>query len=484
MTPNPELAPAPNRLLLGEDERAALWSALTAEIESFLRDVPSLPVAPRLDAQAIRAWIDAADFAVPVAPADAVQRTARMMRTHQVHMGNPRYFGLFNPSPTTMSVAADALVAAFNPQLAAWARSPFAVEIENALLRRFGERFGLDPAATGGSFTTGGAEANLTALATALAARVPGWAQHGLNGTTPRIYCSSEAHESMRKAARLCGLGTGNVVRIAVDGRYAMRARDAAAAIAADRRAGLLPVMLVGTAGTTTTGAIDPLRELAAIAERDGLWFHADAAWGGFAALLPETRDLLGGIERADSIAFDAHKMLSVAMGAGMFITRHPHLLPQVFGSSAGYMPVDHLDPRDDPYSYSIQWSRRFTGLKLFLSLLVAGWDGYRDAIRGQIALGDRLRAGLLDDGWEIVNATPLPVMCFSMPHFGRDDLVALADAVVAGGRAWISFCTLSGGVPALRACVTSHRTTADDVDELIALLHAAREQCAHPAPA
>ena len=465
-----------NRLLLEDDEREGLWRALVAEIESYLRDVPSLPVTPAIDARVIREWIDAADFASPVGPERAVRETARMMRAFQVQMASPRYFGLFNPAASTMSVAADALVAAFNPQLATWLRSPFAIEIERMLLRRFGERFGFAADAISGNFTTGGTEANLTAMVVALADRVPDWCERGLAGVTPRIYCSTQAHDSLRRAARICGLGSENLVRLEVDAQLRLRPAQVAAAIAADRAQGRLPVMLVGTVGTSAAGAIDPLDELATIAEREGVWFHADAAYGGFAALLPDLRPLLRGLERADSVAFDAHKMMSVSMGAGMFITRHPGVLSKAFSFSTNYMPIDRGDVIDDPYETSMQWSRRFIGLKLFLSLLVAGWDGYRDVIREQLSLAERLRERLRVDGWHILNDTPFPIVCFSAPGLDRADLVAIADAIVDGRRAWISVCLLPGGA-ALRASVTSHRTSARDIDELVELAREGRDE-------
>lgn len=463
-----------NRLLLDEGERDELWTALVAEIESYLREVPALPVTPAIDAAAIRAWLDAADFGSPLAPADALRQTARMLRVHQVQMASPRYFGLFNPAATTMSIAADAVVAALNPQLATWLRSPFAVEVERTLLRRFGAQFGFAAETAGGTFTNGGTEANLTAIVAALASRLPGWAEHGVAGFSPRIYCSTQAHDSLRRAARVCGLGSDGVAGIAVDERLRMSPAALARAIARDRAARRFPLMLVATAGTSAAGAIDPLDQLASVAAENGLWYHVDAAYGGFAALVPELRGLLHGIERADSVTFDAHKMLSVSMGAGMFITPHPELLTQAFDVATNYMPLDHGE-HEDPYTRSLQWSRRFIGLKVFLSLLVAGWDGYREALRRQTALGDLLRRRLAAEGWDLRNDTPLPIVCFSAPGLEPGDLSAICDAVTDSGRAWISVCTLPSG-PALRAAITSHRTAPEDIDELTALLRNARE--------
>src|SRR5439155_1329002 len=168
-------------------------------------------------------------------------------------------------------------------------------------------------------------------------------------------------HHSFHKAARLCGLGTEALREIPVDPDLRLDPQVLSSRIVEDRRRGLAPFMVVATAGTTSAGAIDPIPDLAGIAEREGLWYHVDSAWGGAAALLPELRPLLAGIERADSITFDAHKWLSVPMGAGIFLTRHPSLLERTFGTGTSYMPRDAagLDIVD-PYSHSMQWSPRF----------------------------------------------------------------------------------------------------------------------------
>src|SRR5262249_23984119 len=149
----------------------------------------------------------------------------------------------------------------------------------------------------------------------------------------------------------------------------------------------------------------DPLAEIAAIAEAEKCWFHVDATWGGAAALVPELRAMLAGIEQADSIAFDVHKWLSVPMGAGLFLTLHPEILTRTFQTATAYMPRETGKVGVvDPYAHSMQWSRRFIGLKLFLSLAVAGWEGYAAAIHHMTAMGEVLRNELGEGGWEIVN--------------------------------------------------------------------------------
>jgi glutamate/tyrosine decarboxylase-like PLP-dependent enzyme len=471
-------------LLLDPGERRDLWERIGRILEDYVENVREAPVAPPLDLERLRAEIEGFDLASGQDPRRALDWVAAHLWADQVHTPHPRYFGLFNPAPSTMGIAADALVAGFNPQLAAWSHSPFAAQIEAFLVRVFAERFGFGPHVADGTFTSGGAEANHTALLTALVARFPEYAEGGSRALPgqPVFYVSSAAHHSFVKAARFCGIGTEAIRKIAVDGSLVLDLGALERAIAEDRRRGdCLPFLLVGTAGSTSAGAVDPLPDLGAIARREGLWFHADAAWGGAAALVPELRALLDGIEVADSITFDAHKQLSVPMGAGLYLTRHPEILGRTCAMSTDYMPRDgaHLDAGVDPYGHSMQWSRRFIGLKVFLSLAVAGWEGYAETLRGQVAMGDALRRRLEADEWRILNpATRLPVVCFGDPGSSPDDaerLARIARRVVESGQAWISTVELARDTPALRACITNFRTREEDLDILARCLREAR---------
>ncbi len=215
------------------------------------------------------------------------------------------------------------------------------------------------------------------------------------------------------------------------------------------------------------------------MADEEGVWLHADAAWGGAAALAPELKGVIDGISRASSITFDAHKWLSVPMGAGMYLTRHPGILERTFRVSARYMPREAATLGvADPYAHSMQWSRRFIGLKVFLSLAAAGWEGYAEAIRHQTAMGDLLRQRLAATGWEVVNDTPLPVVCFVDRELrSAAFLDGVAMDVVASGEAWISTVVLGEVGPALRACITNYRTEPGDVEALVASVGKARER-------
>lgn len=470
--------PVRERLRLEADDRTRLWDAVAEEIERYLGSVSAGRVTPELNPARIQAWLAEFDFDRPMEPVDALKRLSAGLSRYQTHTPHRRYFGLFNPSPTTMGIAADALVAAFNPQLASWSHSPLAIEIENHLIRSLGRMFGYEPAATDGTFCSGGAEANHTAVLTALAAAFPEYAQGGTRALSgqPVMYVSAESHHSFLKAARMTGIGQQAVREIPVGPDLRMRVAELEAAIQRDREAGDVPFLAVGTAGTTNAGAIDPLGECARVAASEGLWFHADAAWGGAAALLPEMRGLLAGIEAADSITFDAHKFLSVPMGAGVFLTRRAGSMDRAFRTETSYMPREAkgLDVMD-PHLHSMQWSRRFTGAKLFLTLAVAGWDGYAERIRHQTRMGTLMRERLSAAGWRLENDSPLPVVCFTDP--GGADPHAVAMDVVASGEAWISTTVLGGRRRVLRACVTNFETGEHDIDALVETLARSRRK-------
>lgn len=471
-----------NRLSLDPSIRKELWQRLVEVIENYATHVDETRVTPELDPEKLRSLLKPFDFKQSLDPIEALNFVVDGLWQHQVQVSHRRYFGLFNPAPATMSIAADALAAAFNPQLAAWSHSPLAVEIEQHLVRAFADRFGYDPKNSAGTFASGGAEANHTGLLTALVHSFPHFARAGVRGleAQPVFYVSSQSHHSFMKASRLCGLGTDAVREIPINDEWQIDEKILASQITKDRRDGFAPFLVVATAGTTNAGVVDPLPRLAEIAEREKLWLHVDAAWGGAAVLVPELRDALSGIERADSITFDAHKWLSVPMAAGLFLTCHRDILNETFRITADYMPRDAAGfDVIDPYVHSMQWSRRFIGLKVFLSLAVAGWDGYTAAIRHQAAMGDLLREKLETAEWRVVNKTRLPVVCFvdAKNPAGQTatHIEALARAVLASGDAWISSIRTYGDLAALRACITNFRTTEHDLDALITTLQQAR---------
>ncbi len=487
-------------------ELLARVARIAADFDSTIRDAPvSAPTAAR----DVRARLAKYDFASPMSDADVLDDVADMLRRWNVHVVHPRYFGLFNPSLVPAAVAAESLAAVVNPQMAAWSHSPAANEIERHVLRALASLVGFDPDATAAHFTTGGQESNLTAVVAALAATFPAWRDDGVRALpgAPVLYVSEEGHHSLVKAAGVTGLGRSAARMLPVTDDLRLDVAALRRAIAEDRAAGRVPFLVVGTAGTTGAGVVDPLPELADLCAAENLWFHVDAAWGGGALLSPKLRRVLDGIERADSVAWDAHKGLSVPFAAGMFFCRRrdapgeawpsradasvascaegrsatpprggaARLLAAAFDVSSGYMPQSR-EGCEDLHRVSLQWTRRTLGLKVFAALASRGLPGYAEMIERQTAMGDALRAKLVAAGWRVVNATPLPVVCFTHPEIaaGRVTVGQVVQRVVRGGAAWVSPVKLAGRPPCVRACVTSFRTTDADLDALVAALNAA----------
>lgn len=435
-----------------------LFDQLRSAFAAVESDIENGPLVPRVTPEEIRGHLARYDFQQPVPLEEVTADVEQMMRNWHVQVTHPRYLGLFNPSVTFPGVVADTLAAMYNPQLATWRTSPAANEIERHTLAWLAARFGL-PADTQANFTSGGAEANLSAVIVALTRAFPEHAEQGLRRqpATPAIYLTGEAHHGFSKIAQMTGLGRQAIRTVATDSHLRMDLQDLARRVAEDRRRGFAPFLVVGTAGTTTAGVIDPLPDLARFCRSENLWLHVDAAWGGAAAVSPRLRSCLAGIESADSITCDAHKWFSVPMGAGMFFCRHPHTVAAAFGTETSVMPAKTAGPVVDPYMTTVQWSRRFIGLKLFLALAERGESGYAAILEQQAALGDFLRQQLQQAGWRIVNCTPLPVVCFTRDGLDTSRFLA---ALYARQIAWMSEVRLGEGTPVLRACITSSRAT------------------------
>lgn len=465
-----------------DDSRAALCAVAEAAVD-FLATRREARVGGSVDGIDLGARLQAYDFEGAVPMQTLVADMFDLLGTHAIRSDHPRYFGLFNPPALPAAIAGDLIAATVNPQLAVRSHAPAAIEIERKLLRLFGTRIGWEADEVSGAFTSGGSEANHTALLAALARRYPEWPERGLRGikVRPAIYVSAQAHLAWIKIARSAGLGS-DAVRL-VPTRDGMRLDGETLEKFVTAEVGFDPVLVVATAGTTAHGAIDDLPGIAAVASRLGAHLHVDAAWAGGALLADEVRALLPGIEKADSVTIDPHKWLCVPMGAGMYLSRDWAPLETAFGVSTGYMPSASREQRD-PYIHSLQWSRRFIGLKLFVALSNLGVDGYAEMIRHQLTLGRYLRSVLLARGWQVLNDSALPLVCFA-PEVAVEQqdagMRAITDQVVTTGKAWLSTVDLHGRL-VIRACITSYETTHADVDALLDLLDEARARVLTPA--
>jgi aromatic-L-amino-acid decarboxylase len=467
----PRAAPG-SPLFQSRTERERWDDRLTRELAAAGERVAEGPVAPTLDLDSFRRELSGFDFSTPSPFGQLLGWTIAQLERGVTQVTNPRYFGLFNPAPSFPAQCADRIAAAFNPQLATATTSPAAVAIEAHVIRAVAHRAGL-PSETGGHFTSGGAEANFTALICALTRAETGFAEAGARAFAgpPVFYVSRESHLAWFKIAHQAGIGRAAVRLVATDGSGRLDPDALGRMIAADRAAGCVPAMVAATAGTTNAGMIDPLAATSEIARRFGLWFHIDAAWGGALIALGRLRARLAGIERADSVTIDAHKWFAVTMGCGMFFARDPRILSAAFHATNDYMP-SHNSARD-PYLNSVQWSRRFLGLRLFLSLAAAGWEGYAKHVEHAIEIAALIERGLRARGWTIANDSPVAVVC-AEPPAGSPEIATIVGRVVASGTAWISAATFEGR-PVVRACVTHGETTPEDVTALIAALEAAR---------
>ncbi len=388
------------------------------------------------------------------------------------HARNPMHFGLTRPTVDVSSIVADALVALYDPNLATWNFAPAAIEIERYVLDHLGTALGFPMGETSSHFTSGGQEANHSAVVVAVTHRYSAISSEGLRSLPgqPLFYMSEEGHHSLEKVAHSTGLGRRALRIVPADDHLRMDVRALVEMIRSDRAAGHLPFLVVGTAGTTSAGAIDPLDDLADVAARHELWFHVDAAWGGAAALSAHLRPLLKGIERSDSVTFDAHKWLSVPAGAGALFCRHRGAVEAAFRVDTPYVPQRAQDSGPDPYATTMQWSRRFIGLKVFMMLAARGLPEIVRRIEHQAALGHTLANLLEARGWQVVNEPNLTVVCFTHPRIEEGAVAApeIARRLKESQTAWISDTLLRGNTRVLRASVTHHETQQKDIEALV----------------
>ena len=444
------------------------------EIESWLADVliegrqKITAATPTIDRTAMTNALDAIDLEGGVGLKAAVETVVQLMAAGLVQTTHPGYLGLFNPAPTFPAEVADRIAAAFNPQICVWSHAPAAVEIDTAVIRAMCSRLGFGDDG-GGHFTSGGSEANATATVCALTAAAADFDNIGARAFPKgaRIYASAESHLAWLKIAHQTGMGRRAVRLIATDGEGRMSPAALSQAIDEDVRNGVLPVMVAATAGTTNAGMIDPLRAIAAIAHEAGAWFHVDAAWGGAMIASARERSQLDGIQAADSVTIDAHKWFATTMGAGMYLTRRPELLTRAFRVQASYMPSN--DPAVDLYVTSMQWSRRFVGLRLYLALATGGWNAFATHVERSIDLIERARTQLTELGWRVVNPSRMAIACV-VPPVGRRSVEAIVSDVVSSGDYWVSVARFEQR-PVLRFCVTHGQTSASDLDRFVARL-------------
>jgi glutamate/tyrosine decarboxylase-like PLP-dependent enzyme len=458
--------------------RRKLGYQLINFVDQYFSSLPDRPVQLPLDQRTYGPLSDP----LPELGADAAKildEVCREMTDKGFHVPAANYFGLMNPTPTYMGFMAEALVAALNPQLATLARSQLASKIELETTRWIAERVGWTET-FGGTFTSGGNEANFSGLALALAAKFPAAIDDGISsiGGQPVLYASSESHHSLDKSAGLLGIGRKALRRVPVNAKLQLDPAHLEQAINDDLASGKKPFCVVATAGTTNSGVVDDLVTLAEISRRHDLWLHVDGAYGAAAVFSDQHRNLMRGIELADSITMDPHKWLAMPYAAGVILTRHPAILERAFSVAAAYMPKAAGAHLPDNARISTQWTRRMNSLKLWLTLRVHGRQAYEQHIARQMELTAHFAKWVQDSQiFELVIPPVLPIINIRLKNGNTNQLAsahgAIVEEVTRDGQLWISE-TLVNGQSVIRVMVISYLTEARHLKALQTTLHQA----------
>jgi aromatic-L-amino-acid/L-tryptophan decarboxylase len=385
----------------------------------------------------------------------------------------PGFFGYVQSPPTPVGVVGDLLASAADQNLTAWRSAPAAVQVERLTLRWLGALVGFDDAAAG-LMVSGGSAANLTALLIAVRHR----AAPDADRRAMVVYVSEESHFSVAKAAGALGL---SVRRVPVDADRTLRLPALRDAVLADTRAGRTPLCLVASAGTTATGAVDPLVGAADVAAEHRMWFHVDGAYGAPAAAVPAQRERFRGMERADSLAIDAHKWLYAPVDCSALLVHDLVATARAFGDATAGDYVRVLAAQDDEafafWDHGLELSRRFRALKLWMTLRHYGARRLAEAVEHDIAMAAHLGALIERSGdFELLSRPSLSICTFrhvpaTVPPDGLDaHNERLLGALQRDGRVYLSNALIDGRF-ALRACITNYRTTPADVERTIDVL-------------
>lgn len=423
------------------------------------------PTEPPLDGKVA----ELLELSLPLDPSPVLEvlEDAATVLDRSIAQPRPRYFAFVGSSGLPIGVIGDLLASCFDVNLATWAAA--ATKIEQQAVRWVAEY--LEFPAEAGAFTSGGTVSNVTALAAARERALPRARVTGLAGRRCALYCSDEVHYSVKRAAELLGIGADNVRSLPLDERRGVRPDAVAIAIDADRAAGIVPVAVVATAGTTLTGAVDRIDALADVCATRGVWLHVDGAYGLAARPAPSARHLFAGLERADSVTLDAHKWLFIPKACGVVLVRRRSDLEAALAHEEAYIPHERSEPH--AVDITLEYSRPFRALKLWLAFRAHGADAIRDAVERNLAQARLLHAEIQrHDDLESVCGTPsLSIVPFRHVPAGTRDPNAhntrLVQALQEDGRIWIAPASVDGTV-CLRPCFVNFRTTDDDVQALV----------------
>ena len=467
-----------------EEFRAALHRAADW-VADYREQIEGRRVSPLSEPGEVTALLPAEMPAGPAPLSDLFDELDRVILPHLVNWGHPSFLGYFGSTTTAPGILGEMLAAALNVSAMTWRTSPAATELETVVLEWMRRALGLPPDFSGVVYDTASV-ALLHAMAAAREGLRLDARRRGLAGRadvpTLRVYASEQAHSSVEKAAVTLGVGEENVRRIATDERFRMDAAALKRAVAEDRRAGVLPLCVVATVGTTSAAAVDPVGEIADFCRAEHVWLHVDAAYGGALALLPEYAGLAREMAPADSLVVNPHKWLFVPLDFSALYTRRPELLRETFSLVPEYLRGDAERGEVNYMDYGVQLGRRFRALKAWAVFRTFGRAGLEARIREHLRLAS-LCAGLIARSpvFELAAPQEMAVVCFRAlpaPRAGdveagtRSDELnrALVGAVNDTGRAYLTHTTLGGRVAA-RLAFGNVLTTERHVREAFALL-------------
>jgi aromatic-L-amino-acid/L-tryptophan decarboxylase len=389
------------------------------------------------------------------------------------HWNHPRFFAYFATSAAPAAIAAEALAATLDVKAMLWRTSPAATELEQVTMHWLRRLLDLPPQWTGVIYDTASI-AGFTALAAAREALDLEIREQGMAGRSLpplRIYVTDETHSHVEKAAIALGVGRRNVVRVPCDAEFRMRASALRDCIGADRKAGMRPLAIVATVGTTSTTSVDPVREIGTVAREHGVWLHVDAAYAGIAAIIPEFRGLLDGVELADSLVVNPHKWMFVPMDLSALFLKDESVVRRAFSLVREFILTAPEADAVNYMDYGLQLGRRFRALKLWFVLRHFGAEGIRQKLRAHIELAQEFAAWVRAQAhWEVLAPHPLSVVCFRYAPPGLDDAAleslnsSIVRAVNATGELFISHTKIAGRY-AIRLAIGNLRTQRSDVE-------------------
>jgi aromatic-L-amino-acid decarboxylase len=457
-------------LEISPDEFRRLAEKVTTLTADYLRELDSRPISPLTTGEEAERL-----FRTPLGEkgigAEALAGLQDVIEHSRAQNG--RFFGYVLGSGEPVAAVADLLASVLNQNVTAWRSGPAAVTLERTVVGWLAQAIGC--AGFRGSLTGGGSSANLMALAMAREARMRA-NEAGVRGVPQGVlYASEEVHMSIPKSIALLGIGRKNLRLISTDDNFRLIPPELEQAIQRDKAEGKIPVAVVASAGTVNTGSIDPLPEIAVIARRHGLWLHVDGAYGALAAIAAPGK--FTGMDLADSVSLDPHKWLYQPLDCGCLLYRDLNAAQAAFAHTGDYAKALTNDPVEGFafFEESLELSRRFRALRLWLSLRYHGLQAFRAAIQKDLDLAQRLATAIANrPDMELLARGELSAVCFR--YTGTESLpeeelnrrnAAILKRVLQQGRVYLSNATVRGKF-CLRACLVNHRTTADDVDSVI----------------